>query len=116
MMNPAEFANIARAEQDFWWYRGMRKILFRLLDPLVEELRFHRALEAGCGTGHFAQALTARYGLQVFPVDLEWEGLRHGKRLGVDRLAQADISSLPFPSGAFDLVVSLDVIVHFPRG
>src|SRR2546426_5085286 len=29
MMNPAEFANIARAEQDFWWYRGMRQILFR---------------------------------------------------------------------------------------
>jgi len=27
-MNPAEFANIANCERDFWWYRGMRKILF----------------------------------------------------------------------------------------
>src|SRR5262245_46769746 len=116
MMNPAEFANIARAEQDFWWYRGMREILFRLLDPLVEERRFRRALEAGCGTGYFARALAERYKLRVFPVDLAWEGLWHGKRLGVENVAQADISQLPFPSGAFDLVASMDVIVHFPRG
>src|SRR6266571_1504345 len=111
MMNPAEFANIARAEQDFWWYRGMRQILFRLLDPLVAQRRFGRALEAGCGTGHFARALTDRYGLRVYPVDLGWEGLLHGQRMGVDRLAQADIASLPFASDAFDLAVSLDVIV-----
>src|SRR5882762_9063024 len=109
MMNPAEFANIAQAEQDFWWYRGMRRILFGLLDPLVAGQRVGRALEAGCGTGYFAQTLAKRYGFPVFPVDLEWEGLRRGRRLGVERLAQADITSLPFADGAFDLVLSLDV-------
>src|SRR6185369_1726725 len=98
MMNPAEFANIARAEEDFWWYRGMRQILFRLLDPLMASRRFDRVLEAGCGTGHFAQVLTRRYGLRIFPIDLGWDGLLHGRRLGVDHLAQADICTLPFPS------------------
>ena len=116
MMNPAEFANIARAEQDFWWYRGMRRILFRLLDPVVEGRRITRVLEAGCGTGHFAHLLKERYRFPVFAIDLGWEGLRHGKILGVERLAQADISKLPFPDGAFEMAVSLDVIVHFPRG
>lgn len=116
MMNPAEFANIARAEQDFWWYRGMRQIVFRMLDPLVRERQFKRVLEAGCGTGHFAQVLTGRYGFPVFPVDLGWEGLAYGKTRGVERLAQADISALPFRDGAFDLAVSMDVIVHFPPG
>jgi Cyclopropane fatty acid synthase and related methyltransferases len=115
-MNPAEFANIARAERDFWWYRGMRQILFRLLDPIAGKRRFERVLEAGCGTGHFAQAMASRYGLRMFPVDLGWEGLRHGRRLGVDNLAQADIAALPFPPGSFDLALSLDVIVHFARG
>src|SRR6266852_4290985 len=108
MMNPAEFANIATAEQDFWWYRGMRQILFRLLDPIARERDFHRVLEAGCGTGHFARTFASRYGLRVFPVDLGWEGLRHGKRLGVDRLAQADIAAIPFVSGAFDLAKAPD--------
>lgn len=115
-MNPAEFANIARAERDFWWYRGMRQILFRLLDPIARKRRFERVLEAGCGTGHFAQAMASRYGLRMFPVDLGWEGLRHGRRLGVDNLAQANIAALPFPPGSFDLALSLDVIVHFARG
>ena len=115
-MNPAEFENIARAEQDFWWYRGMRRILFGILDPVIAERRIGRALEAGCGTGHFAQILAARYGLDVYPVDLGSEGLRHARRLGVPRPVQADIAALPFPDGAFELAVSLDVIVHFPRG
>jgi SAM-dependent methyltransferase len=116
MMNSEEFANIARAEQDFWWYRGMREILFRFLDPAIEGRRIERVLEAGCGTGYFARALAERYHFSIFPVDLAWEGLQHGKRLNVERLAQADIAALPFPSGAFDLALSLDVIVHFPRG
>src|SRR5260370_40434789 len=98
MMKRDEFATMARAEQDLWWYRGMRRILFRMLDPLVAGSGFRRALEAGCGTGHFAQALSARYGLRVFPVDLGWQGLQHARRMAVDRPAQADISALPFPA------------------
>jgi SAM-dependent methyltransferase len=116
MMNPAEFANIAEAEEHFWWYRGMRRILFRLLDPIARVRRVTRALEAGCGTGFMSQILGQRYRWPMYPVDLGWEGLRHGHRLGVERLAQADIAALPFSSSAFEAVVSLDVIVHFERG
>ena len=46
MMNPAEFANIAKSEKTFWWYRGMRRILFGLLDPFLTGRRVERALEA----------------------------------------------------------------------
>ncbi|MBI4877372.1 MAG: class I SAM-dependent methyltransferase [Acidobacteria bacterium] len=116
MMNPAEFANIARAEADFWWYRGMRKILFGMLDPVAAGRRLERVLEAGCGTGYMARALGERYGWRMFPVDLGWEGLACGRAMGLERLAQCDIAALPFHDAAFDAVVSLDVIVHFPRG
>lgn len=116
MMNPAEFANIAQAEADFWWYRGMRKILFGALDRIVAGRRVDRVLEAGCGTGYMARALRERYGWRMFPVDLGWEGLAYGRAMGVERLAQCDIAALPYPDAAFDAVVSLDVIVHFPRG
>lgn len=115
-MNPAEFANIASAEESFWWYRGMRKIMFRLLDPLVRTQGFQRALEAGCGTGYFAKVLANRYNFRVCAVDLGREGLRHGRQLGVDRLIQADIATLPFADKCFDLVLSMDVIVHFRNG
>ena len=115
-MNPAEFANIARVEQDFWWYRGMREILFGMLDPVVKARKIARVLEAGCGTGYFARCCEQRYSWRVTAVDLGWEGLTYGRGLGLERMAQCDIAALPFPAHAFDLVMSLDVIVHFPRG
>jgi len=115
-MNPAEFENIARAEQRFWWFRGMRRILFGMLDPVVRSRRIERALEAGCGTGYFARQVQERYGWHVYPVDYGLAGLRYGRDLGVGRMAQADIGALPFPAGAFEAVLSLDVLVHFPRG
>jgi SAM-dependent methyltransferase len=116
MMNPAEFANIAKAENDFWWYRGQRRIMFGLLDPVAERRKFQRVLEAGAGTGHFAKELEQRYGWPMYPLDLGWEGLEYAKTLGVGRLAQGDIRTLPYRDGAFDAVVSMDVIVHLPRG
>lgn len=116
MMNPAEFANIAQSEQDFWWYRGMRKITFAVLDPIARARKPHTVLEAGCGTGHFSLQLAQRYGWRMHSLDLGWEGLAFGKQLGAPRMVQADICRLPYCSGAFDAVVSMDVIVHLPRG
>lgn len=116
MMNPAEFANIARAENDFWWYRGMRRIMFGLLDPISARRQFARVLEAGSGTGHFAQALEERYGWPMYPMDLGWEGLQYGKTLGVGRMAQGDMQTLPYRDGVFDAVLSMDAIVHLPKG
>ena len=115
-MNPAEFANIAAAERQFWWYRGMRQILFSMLDGYVAPRWISRALEAGCGTGYFSRLVEQRYELPVFPVDLGWEGLEHGRRMGIQRLAQCDVATLPFADQSFDLVLSMDVIAHFPRG
>jgi SAM-dependent methyltransferase len=115
-MNPAEFSNIARSEQRFWWYRGMNQILFRLLDPIARVRRFDRVLEAGCGTGYLASLLEHRYRWRICAVDLAWQGLQCALSLGLSRLAQADIASLPFPDGSFDAALSMDVIVHFQRG
>jgi SAM-dependent methyltransferase len=114
-MNPAEFQNIARAEDEMWWFAGMRKILEAWIGRLPEE-KFGRVLEGGCGTGYMSNWLAGRYGWQMFPVDLDFAGLSFGKDSGVPRMVQSDISRLPYEDGAFDAVVSLDVLVHFPQG
>lgn len=115
-MNPAEFVNIAHHERDFWWYRGMREILFRVLDPCLAGRTISRALEAGCGTGFFSSLMQHQRGWPIVPLDLSPDGLRYAQTLGARRLVQGDISHLPFPAGAFDLVLSLDVLPHLPRG
>jgi SAM-dependent methyltransferase len=116
MMNPAEFAHIAEAEERFWWYEGMREIMFGLLDPYAKSRQFERVLEAGCGTGHFARVLARRYGWKIFPVDLAREGLAYARGAGQTRLAQANVAALPYRDGSFDLVSCMDVVVHFPEG
>ena len=116
MMNPAEFANIAKCERDLWWYRGMRRILFRMLDPHLRERKIRRALEAGCGTGYFAHLLQTGHNLPITPMDLSWDGLQYAGGMGVNRLVQGNILDLPFRDGVFDLVLSMDVLPHMPRG
>jgi ubiquinone/menaquinone biosynthesis C-methylase UbiE len=113
-MNPAEFDNIARAERDFWWYRGMREILFRALDPVVT--KGANALEAGCGTGYLSKSFKERYGWRMTPLDLGREGLEYARGYGLDRLIQGNVMALPFAAESFDAVVSMDVLVHLPRG
>ncbi|MBL8210389.1 MAG: class I SAM-dependent methyltransferase [Bryobacterales bacterium] len=114
MMNPAEFANIAAIEESFWWFRGMRRILFRLLDPLAQPGQL--VLEAGCGTGHLSRELEKRYRWRMVPTDLAHEGLSYGRGLGVRRMVQNDITRVPFKTAAFDALLSMDVLVHFPLG
>jgi ubiquinone/menaquinone biosynthesis C-methylase UbiE len=113
-MNPAEFDNIAKAERDFWWYRGMREILFRVLDPIVT--KGATALEAGCGTGYLSKSLEQRYDWRMTPLDLGREGLEYARGYDLTRLVQGDVRALPLAAASFDALVSMEVIVHLPLG
>lgn len=115
-MNPAEFDNIAAAERQMWWYRGMRDILFGMLDPVARGAKMERVLEAGCGTGYFSKILAERYGWKMTPLDADAAGLGYARGLGAERLVQANIAALPFRTASFDGLVSLDVIPHLARG
>jgi SAM-dependent methyltransferase len=115
-MNPAEFANIARCERDFWWYRGMRKILFGLLDRYVADRRIARALEAGCGTGYISWPLRTERKWPMVPMDISIDGLRYARAMGLEQAVQGDAIGIPFSNGAFDLLLALDMMVHLERG
>lgn len=114
-MNPAEFANIAGSERDFWWYRGMRAILFRMLERHLAGHKMVRALEAGCGTGYLSFLMQREHGWPVIPMDVSSHGLKFARHMGVERAVQGDTTKLPFADGAFDLVMSIDVLAHLPR-
>lgn len=115
-MNPAEIENIARAESTLWWYRGQRLIFSRFVSPFLPGRTLSRVLEAGCGTGFESSRFQSEYRWHMFPMDLEADCLHRARDMGLTRLCQADLTSLPYPSGVFDAAVSLDVLVHFPRG
>ncbi len=101
---------MARAEDDLWWYRGMRRISDRLIDEAFPGRTDLRILDAGCGTGrnlqHFRRRGTVT-GLDVAP-----PALALARQRDQDRLVRGSVDALPFPRDAFDLVTSFDVIYH----
>jgi len=116
MINPAEMANIDRTEETMWWFRGMREMTFALLDPVIRQWGPRRVLEAGCGVGHFANALKQRYAVDVVAMDLETEAIRYCRQRRAPHPVQASVVDLPFADAAFDLVANMDVLAHFSGG
>jgi SAM-dependent methyltransferase len=113
MINPEEIGNIAGHEENLWWFRGMRHIAFRLLDPVARRNQIRRVFEGGCGTGHFASLVSQRYQLPVFGVDLDPSAARFCRQRPGVECARADLAALPFPASSFDLVLAMDVLAHF---
>jgi SAM-dependent methyltransferase len=107
-VNPVEYERMLAAEERQWWYVGMRAISLAVLAPALGAGR-PRVLDAGCGTG-MNVAVLSRLGPSV-GVDRAPEALR-GCRARAVPAAQADVLSLPFPAGTFDLVTSFDVLYH----
>jgi ubiquinone/menaquinone biosynthesis C-methylase UbiE len=74
------------------------------------DVRGVRALDAGSGSGVAGDALRAR-GAHVVAADREFDMASYGARPAVT----ADVTALPFRSGAFDVVVAAFVINHLPE-
>ena len=76
----------------------------------------HKVLDLGCGVGRHALAY-ARLGLDVTAVDMAATGLselrRSSEAEGLEIVMQmAPMTDLPFAAGAFDHVLSFNVIYH----
>lgn len=72
-----------------------------------------KVLEVGCGAGHVLEQFAggARTGIDLSPGMLQ----RTRRRLGASvALTRASAERLPFPEGAFDVVVCTEVLEHTP--
>jgi 2-polyprenyl-3-methyl-5-hydroxy-6-metoxy-1,4-benzoquinol methylase len=93
----------------------MYRILLALLRRYAHAINPHRVLDAGCGTGYLSSVLEREESLPMYAIDLGREGVRYARGMGVERVARADIRQLPFRPGSFDMVLSMDVIVHLDQ-
>ncbi len=89
---------------------------FALKTGLTEsELRGKRVLDAGCGTGRFAD-VAERLGAHVVGVDLT-RAIDSAARNLAGRnvtLLQADLRALPLAPASFDVIYSIGVLHHTP--
>ncbi len=86
----------------------------RVVHSLLDGMHPSRALDAACGTGRHARALTAR-GHEVTGVDLTPEMLERARAsVPGASFVQADLRTLPFEDGDFELVVCGLALSHLP--
>jgi SAM-dependent methyltransferase len=107
-VEPSEYDNIARLEDQHWWYRGMRCIAADLVRRLPLS-RPARILDAGCGVGGGLKWLAefgAPTGVDLHPLAIAYSAQRS------KRVARATVQALPFATHSFDLVASFEVLYH----
>ncbi|GAB4516762.1 MAG: class I SAM-dependent methyltransferase [Anaerolineae bacterium] len=107
-MDPQCYRLLAEVEDVHWWHVGMRRIALRWLRRAVPSGA--RLLDVGCGTGRLLRDLQ-REGVAV-GVDVSPWAARLWAERGQPGVARARVQALPFPTGAFDAVVCLDVLYH----
>ncbi len=111
-MLPREYRVMFEIEEEYWWYRGLRALLARLLDRYSPREARPRILDAGCGTGRNLQMLL-EHGDAV-GVDIAPEAIEFCRKRGIPdhRALVASLLELPFPDRFFQLIFSFDVICN----
>lgn len=107
-MKTEEYEKLYRLERGFWWFKGIRKILFTLLNK-YERRNNLKILDAGCGTGIISKVLENKG--SVISLDISDEALEFCKKRGLNT-QKGTVESLPFEENSFDLITSIDVIYH----
>lgn len=114
IFSPEYYERLEELERRHWWCRSVRRVALRLIEEHAPDARL--VLDAGCGTGGFLAALTARRReLSAMGVDMSLDALALA-RGGAARLVGGSVVGLPVGSGRVDLVVSHDVLQHLPLG
>ena len=97
-------------EPSYVWRSGQERRL-RMIEAAVPRLATARLLEVGCGVGRYVEKLAP---LTRLTIGLEYEPERAaeaGRRLP-GRIVNAAAEDLPFADGAFDVVLSNEVVEH----
>jgi SAM-dependent methyltransferase len=117
-MEAEEYQKMAAVEDAMWWYGGLRAnlaVLAGLGRPgaAAGAVAGGALLDAGCGTGGTLRHLRMLApGLTLVGMDFD----RRACALAHDKsgcpIAAGSIDALPFPSHAFDVILSADVLCH----
>ena len=112
-MTPEEYKFLYELEEHHWWFVGMRKVVAVLLDS-HKSVAPARILDAGCGTGFMMSWLRRRFvNAKVHGLDRSPNALHYCRARGEPLLVRGSVADLPFPSNAFDLIVTFDVLNCF---
>ncbi len=98
-----------QVEDTYWWYTGLRKLVFLFMLESVHEKKRVNLLDTGCGTGRM---LSECGEYRAFGVDISEEALKFCRLRNLKNILRGSICDLPFKDKSFHIVISLDVLYH----
>ncbi len=110
-VNPEAYAQIFESEDSHWWYVGMQRITWAMLNGSIPRQPVRtRILDVGCGTG----GMLAQFNeyAQAVGIDMSAEALAYCRLRELPGVVQATAEALPFHDNTFDLVTCFDVLYH----
>ncbi|MDQ3118906.1 MAG: class I SAM-dependent methyltransferase [Verrucomicrobiota bacterium] len=109
-MSDGEIETMRSVEDDLWWYRGLRGHVVRSIKPPHPGFSL---LDAGCGTGGMLARVRANFPAAAMTgLDYSERALELTERRNTGAtLEQGSADLLPLADAAFDVVLSLDVLV-----
>jgi SAM-dependent methyltransferase len=106
-----QYQRLAAAEDSGWWFRALHANLLAALPAGKDAPK--RLLDAGCGTGGLlARLARALPGAALFGIELDREAAALARRKSGAAVCRGTVDLLPFGEGAFDAVLSADVLCH----
>lgn len=110
-MDRSVYDNMAKLDEQHWWYVARRDILDRLIRRRIRLPQDARILEIGCGTGHNLPMLRQFGEVDAIEID------QAAREMASQRLGKPVMAS-PLPSlegvadASYDMVAILDVLEH----
>lgn len=109
-MNPTLYQEMARIQQEHWWFKARRQILQNLITSFALPDNA-RILEIGCGTGGNL-AMLAQFG-RMYGLELDDYARAHASKVsGLDIKAGDLPDNIPYDDQQFDAVCLFDVLEH----
>ena len=112
-MKRQDFIDLSYVEETLWWFRGMREVSAKMLDPYLAKMEQPKIADIGCGTGinlKWLERYTSKD--RIFGLDFDRDALRFCKEFAPRRLLQGSAVCPPFPDNSFDVITSFDVLVQ----
>ena len=112
-MHAEDFELLYQLEEKYWWFAAMRRITDTIAARELQQSKL-RILDAGCGTGFNLGYYSDGSSRDVYGLDIADAALRHVRKRGFRKIAQASIANIPFKSQVFDVVFSFEVVTQTP--
>jgi SAM-dependent methyltransferase len=110
-MRPIEYDVMANVEGDYWWYKGLRRLVLHSLTHGRVKGAPRNILDLGCGTGGCYRAIRSRFPHASYVgVDVESKALRYCRQHGFSSLIQASVNQVPLRREWAEVIVCLDVL------